>query len=59
MILLLHPTNAHVRCFACGCLQAVPAHTKAVVDCVWVPFTNLVVSTSLDGTIKVWDAEYG
>jgi len=38
---------------------AVPAHTKAVRDIVWLPESHQVASASLDETIKVWDAEYG
>jgi WD40 repeat protein len=38
---------------------SVPSHTDAATDVAWIPETNLAVSAALDGTIKVWDTEYG
>jgi len=38
---------------------AVPSHSDAATDVAWIPETNLAVSASRDGTIKVWDTEYG
>ena len=38
---------------------SVPSHTKEVKDVSWIPGSYVAVSASMDGTVKVWDTEYG